>query len=136
MSALTKDRNTVRKQGDYASYPVKGGSLIFAGSMVCIGTDGYAVPATDTAGLKFAGVSRGYADNSAGASGDVKVEVWRRGAFSLAASGMTLANAGDVVYVLDDQTVGLAASAANDVPCGKISEYVSATAVYVDIERA
>ena len=59
MSALTNDRDTVRKEGKYASYPVKGGAVIYAGGMVCIGADGYAVPASDTAGLKFMGVCQG-----------------------------------------------------------------------------
>ncbi len=135
MSALTKDRDTVRKEGAYASYPVEGGAVIYAGSMVCIGADGYAIPASDTAGLKFIGVSRQYVDNSAGASGSVQVEVWRRGCFNLAASGITLSNAGDPVYVLDNQTVGLTAASTNHVACGKVSEYDTASTVYVDISR-
>jgi Uncharacterized conserved protein (DUF2190) len=135
MSALTNDRDTVRKEGNYASYPVKGGAVIYAGAMVCIGADGYAVPASDTAGLKFMGVARAYVDNSAGASGSLQVEVWRRGCFNLAASGMALSNAGDDVYALDDQTVGLTSASTNHIKCGVISEYVSAASVYVDISR-
>ncbi len=135
MSALTGDRNTVRKQGEYAVYPVKGGVVIFAGGIVCIGTDGYAVAGSDTAGLKTAGISRGYVDNQSGTDGAAFVEVWRKGSFELSASGMGPANAGDAVYVLDDQTVGLSASSANHVACGSISEVVSATSVFVDIDR-
>jgi Uncharacterized conserved protein (DUF2190) len=135
MSALTNDRDTVRKEGNYASYPVKGGAVIYAGAMVCIGADGYAVPASDTAGLKFMGVARAYVDNSTGASGSLQVEVWRRGCFNLAASGMALANAGDDVFALDDQTVGITGASTNHIKCGAVSEYVSATSVYVDISR-
>jgi hypothetical protein len=51
MSALTKDRNTVRKEGDYAAYQVKANVKIFAGSQVCIDSTGYAIPGSDTAGL-------------------------------------------------------------------------------------
>ena len=135
MSGLTKDRNTVRKDGDYASYPVKAGSMVYAGSIVCIGSDGYAVPGADTAGLKFAGISRGYVDNTGGSNGALSVEVWRRGCFELSASAMGRGNFGDSVYVVDDHTVGLAATTTNDVPCGRVSEYNSATSVYVDIAR-
>jgi hypothetical protein len=135
MSALTKDRNTVRKEGDYASYPVKGGSKIYAGSIVCIGADGYAVPGSDTAGLKFIGISRRYVDNTAGSNGALSVEVWRRGCFEMTASGMGIGNAGDSVYVVDGQTVGLAVTTVNDVPCGRISEFNSSSSVYVDIAR-
>lgn len=133
MSALTRDRNTVRKEGDYAAYQVKANAKIFAGSLVCIDSTGYAIPGSDTAGLKFVGISRGYADNTGGANGDLSVEVWRRGSFELAATGMTRGNIGDSVFVVDDQTVGLAATTTNDVPCGKISEYNSATSVYASI---
>jgi hypothetical protein len=133
MSALTKDRNTVRKQGDYAAYPVKANAKIFAGSQVCIDSTGYAVPGSDTAGLKFMGISRGYADNTGGANGDLSIEVWRRGSFELTASGMTRGNVGDSVFVVDDQTVGLTANTTNHIPCGKISEFNSATSIYVSI---
>jgi hypothetical protein len=135
MAVLTQDRNTVRKQGDYAAYPVKGGETVYAGSLVCIDANGYAVAAADTAGYRFVGVARGNADNSSGQDSDMSVEVWRRGCFEFAATGMTLADAGGSAYLLDDQTVGLAATATNDVPCGLISEYISATSVYVDIAR-
>lgn len=133
---LTKDRDTVRKEGKYAAYPVKGGAKVYAGGMVCIGTDGYAVPGSDTAGLKFVGVARSYVDNTGGVSGAVSVEVWRKGCFSLASSGaMAISNVGDSVYIVDDQTVGLAVTTTNDVKCGAVSEFVSSTSVYVDIDR-
>lgn len=135
MSALTKDRNTVMKQGDYAAYPVKTGVKIYAGSIVAVGTDGYAIPGADTAGYRFVGVSRDFVDNTGGASGALSVEVWRKGCFELASAGMARSNTGDKVYIVDDQTVGLAATTVNDVPCGMISEFYSATSVYVDIDR-
>ena len=133
MSALTKDRNTVRKEGDYAAYQVKSNAEIFAGSLVCIDPTGHAVPGSDTAGLKFLGISRGYVDNTGGADGALSVEVWRHGSFELATTDMTKGNVGDSVFVVDDQTVGLAATTTNDVPCGKVSEHNSATSVYVSI---
>jgi hypothetical protein len=135
MSALNNDRNTVRKEGVYAAYPVKGGAVIYAGGIVCLGADGYALPGSDTAGLKTAGIARGYVDNSSGSDGDGYVEVWRKGCFNLSSAGMSAANAGDAVYVLDDQTVGLSASSVNQVACGIISEVVSASGVFVDIDR-
>jgi hypothetical protein len=46
---------------------------------------------------------------------------------------MTKGNIGDSVFVVDDQTVGLAATTTNDVPCGKIAEYNAANSVYVSI---
>ena len=136
MSALTKDRDTVRKDGVYASYPVKGGVKLYAGSVVCVNAGGYALPGADTAGLKFVGVARGSVDNSGGPDGAVNVEAWRKGSFEFACSGMARGNTGDAVYVVDDQTVGLAATTTNDIPCGKIAEFNTAMSVYVDISKA
>ena len=135
MTQSTKDRNTVRKAGDYAAYSVKGGTKIYAGTIVCLDANGYAIPGSDTAGIKFAGVSRQYVDNSPGADGALKVEVWRTGCFEMTTSGIGMANVGSAVCIVDDHTVNLASVTTNDIPCGKISEYVVATSVYVDIAR-
>ena len=133
MSGLNRDRNTVRKEGEYAAYPVKGGSVIFAGSIVCIGADGYAVPGSDSVGLRFVGMARGYVDNAAGGDGAQKAEVWRKGCFELSASEMVIADVGESMCVLDNQTVCKTATATNGVHCGRISEVNSGSSVYVDI---
>lgn len=135
MTALTKDRNTTRKAtGQVRVLEVAAGVKIYAGGQVCINADGYAVPAADTAGLKFAGVSKQYVDNSAGANGAETVEVWRDGVFDFAAAGMGIDDIGKPVFVSDDQTVAL--STTNAVGCGVISEVESATKVWVDIAQA
>jgi hypothetical protein len=70
---------------------------------------------------------------NSGASGAEKVKVWKKGVFPFAATGMAITDIGKPAYVLDDQTVGLAASATHDVCCGLIVGYISATKVLVDI---
>jgi hypothetical protein len=134
VAALTKDRSTTRKIGGQAAYPVAAGAKIYAGAMVCLNADGYAVPAADAAGLKFVGISRQYVDNSGGADGAQTVLVWREGVFDLAASGMTAADVGKPVFAADDQTVAL--STTNGVGVGIITEVESATKVWVDIAEA
>ncbi len=134
MAALTKDRNTTRKIGGQAAYPVAAGVKIYAGALVCINASGYAVPAADTAGLKLVGVSRQYVDNTGGADGAQTVLVWKDGVFDFAAAGMTAADVGKPVFVADDQTVALATT--NGVGCGIITEVESATKVWVDIDEA
>ena len=135
MTALTKDRNTTRKAtGQIAVFPVATGVKIYAGSQVCLKADGYALPAADTAGLKFAGVSREYVDNTAGQNGDLTVQVWRDGIFDFAASGMGADDVGKPVFVTDDQTVALTST--NAVGAGIISEVESATKVWIDIAPA
>ncbi len=110
MTALTMDRNTEYSLGDLLSVPVAASTRIFAGSLVCVGADGYAVPAADTAGLLFAGVATAQADNRTGDDGDLSVVVRRRGRFRFASgSALDQSSLGDKVYAVDDQTVALAA---------------------------
>jgi len=135
MPALTKDRKTSYKEGVEIGYKVAASTKIYAGSSVCLNASGYAIPAADTAGFIFLGVAQEYVDNSSGANGDLTVKVRRKGVHFLAASGMAITNIGTAVYVVDDQTVGLAATTTNDIPCGTIAEFVSSTSVGVDIDR-
>lgn len=131
MTALTKDRNTMRKEGGLAAYGVAEGVIIFAGAMVALNAAGYAVPAADTSGCKFVGVSRVYVDNSGGGNGDQTVTVLRRGIFNFAAAGMAQTDVGVPVFVSDDQTV--AKTTTNGIGCGIITEVDSDTKVWVDI---
>lgn len=112
MGALIKDRNTPYREGDLYSVGVKGGVKIFAGSIVCRDADGFAVPASDTAGLKVAGRAEFNVDNTDGQDGDVTVLV-REGVYRFSGSGLTAADAGKPCFVVDDQTVSVAPTAGN-----------------------
>jgi hypothetical protein len=131
MTALSADRETARKDAGLKSYPVAGSTTIYKGGMVCIDADGYAIPAADTAGLKFAGVAYEQADNASGSDGDEDVRVFDEGYFKLAASSIAQTQVGDEMYVVDDQTFDETTS--NSVSCGKLVEYVSATEGWLDI---
>ncbi|MCE5243699.1 MAG: hypothetical protein ABFD98_00945 [Syntrophobacteraceae bacterium] len=132
MAALTADRKTPYREGIETEYKVAAATKIFAGSLVCLNAGGYAVPAADAANFKFVGVAREQADNSSGANGDLTVRVRRKGVFRFAASGMALTDIGANVNASDDQTVAKATT--NNVACGKIAEFLSATEVGVDID--
>ncbi|MDD3582339.1 MAG: DUF2190 family protein [Desulfobacca sp.] len=134
MAALTEDRRLEKYAGDELAYKVAASTIIYANSLVCLNTSGYAVPAADTENYKFLGVATEYVDNSAGANGDRTVRVWRKGVFEFGASALAITNIGDNVHVLNDQTVGTAAQATNDIACGKIAGFRSATSVLVDID--
>ncbi|MBW1916404.1 MAG: hypothetical protein JRI57_00065 [Deltaproteobacteria bacterium] len=134
MAALTEDRRLEKYAGDELPYKVAGNTVIYANSLVCLNTSGYVVPAADTANYKFLGVAAEYVDNSAGANGAKSVRVWRKGVFEFGASAMAITKICDCAYVLDDQTVGTAAQATNDIACGKIAGFKSATSVLVDID--
>ena len=77
MTALTSDRDTVRRNGD--EFEFEAASTVYAGSMVCLNADGKLVPASVTAGLSpVVGVAQ-----RLGRTGE-KVPV-RRGVFAFAA---------------------------------------------------
>lgn len=91
-----------------AAFGVLAATNIWAGTLVGVNDDGYALPATADATLAIAGVNIKRVDNTAGASGDLKVTV-ERGSFAMAVSGTapTAANIGAPVYAVDDSTVSL-----------------------------
>jgi len=135
MTALTTDRNTSHSEGDQLSILVAAAETIYAGSLVCLDADGYAVAAADTSGYIFAGVAMKQADNSGGAAGAVSVIVHRRCRFRLASStALTQAAVGGLVYVDDDQTVQQAYDATNDVPVGMVTRVLEAYVCEVDID--
>lgn len=137
MAALTSDRNTEYSLGDLLSVPVAASTRIFAGSLVCVNTAGYAVPAADTAGLKFVGVATAQADNRNGSDGDLSVVVRRRGRYKYDYNGaLVQAGLGASVYAVDDQTVDAANGVSNDILVGSVARIVDSGECWVDIDHA
>lgn len=102
MSALTNDRDTVRRNGDEAMFVVADDAIIYGGGMVCLNADGKAVPASGTAGLSsVVGVAQTQM------SGGRKLLV-RRGCFCFdaqAGDAPALVDVGKTCFVADDATV-------------------------------
>lgn len=106
MAALTKDRDTQRRDDVLYAHPVAAGAILFAGSLVALNATGYAVPASASVALTVVGVAEGYADNSTGDDGDLQVSVKVRGAFKLSNDGsIGRTHIGKTAYAVDDQTV-------------------------------
>jgi len=135
MAALTKDKITEKKVRGLKTYPVKDATKIYAGSLVAIQTDGHAVPASDTAALKVVGVAFKQADNGSGADGDINVEVEAPILARFAATSITQAMVGQVMYVADDQTFddGLGT---NGVKAGVLGEFISTTEGWIKVSEA
>jgi len=133
MAGLTKDRATPYREGIEIDFPVAANTKIFAGSLVCANSSGYAVPAADAAGLKFAGVALEQADNTGGANGAKKVRVRRVGVFEFDAASITQSMVGIAMYVVDDHTIDDAAGPTNDIRVGILVKYVSDTKGWIDI---
>jgi hypothetical protein len=135
MAALTKDRETKYREGIEIEYPVAAAKKIFAGSLVGIDADGFATPAEDAAGFGFAGIAMEQVDNSAGLDGAKTIRLRRTGVFEFEALNLAQTMVGDPMYVSDDHTFTDAATAANDVKCGTLVKFVSATKGWIDIAR-
>lgn len=134
MSGLTRDRATAYREGVELEFPVAASTKIFAGSMVCINANGYAVPAADTSGYRFVGVAMEQRDNSAGLDGGHSVRVRRAGAFEFDAASITQAMVGQPMYAVDDHTFDDAAGT-NSIKVGLLVKFVSTTQGWIDITR-
>jgi len=135
MAGLTRDRATSYREGVEVDYPVAAGAKIYAGSLVCVNADGFAVPAADTSGYVFVGVALEQMDNSAGANGAKSIRVRREGVFEFDAASITQAMVGDPMYVVDDHTFDDAADPTNDIKVGLLVKFASATKGWIDIAR-
>lgn len=136
MAALTKDRNTKRRDAKVFSDPVAATTKIYAGSLVCINASGYAVPGSTSTALKARGVAQEQVDNSTGAAGDKRVET-NRGCFpfanSASADEITRADIGATAYIVDDQTVAKTNGTSTRSAAGKVLA-VESDGVWVYIE--
>jgi hypothetical protein len=135
MSALTRDRATPYREGIEVEYLVAANTKIYAGSLVGINATGYAAPAADTSGYRFAGVALEQVDNSGGSDGGKHVRVRRAGVFEFDAASISQAMVGAAMYAVDDHTFDDAAGPTNDIKVGLLVKYVSATKGWIDIAR-
>lgn len=136
MTVLTQDKKIERTDGVELPFPVKEAANIFAGALVATDATGYLVRGSDTAALVFQGFAIEHRDNSDGQSGDIVCTVRRRGLIKCGIAAAGQDDVGKNVFLVDDQTVGLAATTTHDIFCGTIAGYVNSTTVWVDIEPA
>lgn len=137
MTALTKDRSTVRRDGLTFRLGVAATAELFAGSMVALDATGFAVPAADTAGLIVVGRAEESVDNGSGADGDLTIKV-QEGVYLFASAGLDEADVGKPAFVSDDQTI-VTTGATNNVHAGIIVAIESATEAWIRVgisERA
>ena len=74
-------------------------------------------------GDTFVGMAFRKADNSAGAAGDVKVELLRQGVVDLPITGVATAHMGATVYATDDDSFQLTTTGGSII--GKVVEIIS-----------
>ena len=145
MPALTADVHRMHSvhQPQFLPLPVKGGARIFLNAITCTDANGFAVPGTNTAGLRAQGVAWKSFDNTNGADGTLGdtfngfgavrfVEVDSQGEWELAFTG-PVPKPGDNAFIVDDNTVATAAS--NSILLGKFTRPGSPGKWFVDIDR-
>lgn len=133
--ALAADRLTVTKDRGLKAYPVKGSACIYDGAMVCLDSSGFAIPAADAASNRVVGIARGRADNSGSATdGAINVYVESPVIAKFAATSITQAMVGQMMYVVDDQTFDDTIGT-NAVKAGRLVEYVSNTEGWIEVDK-
>lgn len=135
MAAITTERDTQRRAGDRAAYPVLAATKVLAGTLAVLTAAGYAQGGAVATTLKAVGVFDETVDNTAGASGDLKAPVRRDGWFrfgnSAAGDLITIADIGVNAYIVDNQTVAKTDGVATRSIAGKIRD-VDATGVWIE----
>ena len=135
MTALTQDRNTLRRDGVQTEPPVAAGARIYGGALVAINAAGFAVPGSTATGLIGAGVAEQRADNTGAAAGAIRVRLNRLPhcfGNSDSADAITLADVGSDCYIVDDQTVAKTNGAGARSRAGRVFD-VDADGVWVQI---
>lgn len=105
------------------NFPVAAATTIEQGKMVMLNATGYAVEGATATGQRMVGMALATVDNSAGADGDLEIEVlkdparWDSGS---AGDAIDRDNIGDTVYIIDDETVGLTDGGATRSEAGKV----------------
>ena len=132
MANLTTSTDRKRKDGDLVALAIKNNSTIYKGALACVDATGYVVRGGDTAGLKFVGV----AYETVVGNNTNKCRFDQKGNHLFAIAAATVADIGKAVFIVDDDTVGLAATTTHDIYCGVIAAVESATRVWVNIYPA
>ena len=133
MTALTADRATPDRRTELLELPAAAAKKFYAGAMAALDAAGRATPGATATTLKGLGRVEMFADNSAGAAGDITVKI-RRGCFRWMNSGsgdlITTADIGSDCYIVDDQTVAKTNGSATRSVAGKVHD-VDALGVWV-----
>lgn len=104
--ALTADRNTPMQQTKVVVVGVAAGVRIYAGALLALNANGFAVPGKTAADLTYAGRADEYVDNTGGADGAKSVVIRRGNAFKWANDGtINQAKLLKRAYIVDDATV-------------------------------
>jgi len=126
--AASENIKVTRRDGELGNIPLAATEVAYIGTLLYVSAGGYG---NATAAGSFGGVVYEYGDNSAGADGDVAVDVWQDGQFEFAGSGFTQADLNAAAFGTDNNTVATTGT----VRVGTIKRVISATRVEVLLDR-
>lgn len=134
MAALTRERDAKIHEIRHKDWlPVKAGAKIYAGALVVTDATGYAIPAVATTGLTAAGRAEETVDNTLGASGDKRINIFR-GIIHFnnkAGDALLITDRYALAYIEDDGTVRK--TAAGTSIAGRVVR-VDSTGAWVDVD--
>lgn len=130
MVTLATDSPRVYGQGDINEFSVIAADIIYEGSAVGDNGSGYARPLA--AADNFLGFAERKIDNSAGAAGDKRVRVLKKGKIQLSVSGAVITDVYQPVYASDDNTFVF--SPVGNSFIGKVHRWVSSGVVIVEYD--
>lgn len=137
VSALSADVELTRKASGLQSYPVAADTTIYKGALVVVSATGYLEELTDAASKRFVGIAYEKVVNTSAAGygddGELNCRVYTEGVFKLAATSITQAMVGQMMYGVDDQTVDDTTGGTYYIPVGRLVEYVDTDEGWVDI---
>jgi hypothetical protein len=130
-TALTASRDTPARTGAQVAIVAASNQIVYAGSMVCVNSSGYAVPAADTSGFACIGRCDKTMDTRLLTLDSNNYVTVSRGIFRWAnADSIARADIGKIVYVTDDQTVNKTGGG-NNIIAGAVVD-VDSSGVWVD----
>lgn len=131
MAPLTQDRLTAERAGKLLVLPMAASTTIFAGSLVAVNSDGYAVPGSTATGLTAAGRAEEAKTNGTTAGAEI-VRVLR-GTFKFAnLEADPVTKLLTTCYIADDQTVAATSGTNTRSVAGKVLA-IDADGVWVEI---
>lgn len=137
MAALSAARNTTMRQPGIRSGLMAASVIAYAGALLMRNAAGYVTKGAAATGSVGIGRAEETVDNSAGSAGDERVD-FREGTFLFANSAssdeITIAQIGDVCWIVDDQTVAKTDGSGARSPAGFVAD-VDAQGVWVRFDE-
>lgn len=122
------------RDGKLRDLGVAAAKRLFEGTLCFLDANGDATDVISTEVMKFVGIVREEADNTAGAAGAKRVEVWSDGTFELPFNAATLvaADVNKTAYAIDN--FNLSETAVDQPEVGKIVKFISTILALVEIK--